>query len=49
MLLHVRIRELLSTAVLEAPANVNTSDQKVGGQWRGQENFIYVFYKTSGI
>ena len=31
MLLRVRIRELLSTALLEAPPNVNTSDQEKWG------------------
>ena len=31
MLLRVRIRELLSTALLEAPLNVNTSDQEKWG------------------
>ena len=34
MLLRVRIRELLSTALLEAPPNVNTSDQE---RWEANE------------
>ena len=35
MLLRVRIRELLSTALLEAPPNVNTSDQEKWGANEG--------------
>ena len=35
MLLHVHIRELLSTALLEAPPNVNTSDQEKWGANEG--------------
>ena len=31
MLLRVRIDELLSIALLEAPTNVNTSDQEMWG------------------
>ena len=34
MLLRVRIRELLSKALLEAPPDVNMSDQ---GKWRANE------------
>ena len=35
MLLRVRIRELLSTALLEVPPNVNTSDQEKWGANEG--------------
>ena len=35
MLLRVRIRELLFTALLEAPPNVNTSDQEEWGANEG--------------
>ena len=35
MLLRVRIRELLSTALLEAPPNANTSDQEKWGPMKG--------------
>ena len=40
MLLRVRIRELLSTALLEAPPNVNTSDQKSRGPMKGPRKFL---------
>ena len=40
MLLRVRIRELLSTALLEAPSNVNTSDQKSGGLMKEPRKFL---------
>ena len=40
MLLHVRIRELLSTALLEAPPNVNTSDQEKWGPMKGPRKFM---------
>ena len=39
MLLRVRIRELLSTALLEAPPNANTSDQESGGGHEGANKF----------
>ena len=39
MLLRVRIRELLSTALLEAPPNVNTSDQEKWGPMKGPRKF----------
>ena len=39
MLLRVRIRELLSTALLEAPPNVNTSDQEKWGANAGAKKF----------
>ena len=35
MLLRVRIRELLSTALLEAPPNVNMNDQEKWGASEG--------------
>ena len=35
MLLHVHIRELLSTALLEAPPNVNMRDQEKWGANEG--------------
>ena len=40
MLLCVRICELLSTALLEAPPNVNTSDQEKWGANEGAKKFL---------
>ena len=40
MLLRVRIRELLSTALLGDPHNVNTSDQEKWGANEGAKKFL---------
>ena len=40
MLLRVRIRELLCTALLEAPPNVNTRDQEKWGPIKGPRKYL---------